>query len=279
MRKRILSAAAAAFFGLSGVLAVAAPAQATSDGPAVIPAWSCGPGEVRVDPDGRVGPIRLKVDGNVVWAADKLAEPAIVPVEAGTVVAEVKGNDGWKQVGEHDWKLPGWCKPVDVDVDLPTCKCLDQVITATNPNASGWLWVQIGDNKPVKLTAGEHVTVKVRADVTVSAGWNPKWLKVVKELPYKAPECSTPSPSPSPSATPTGGPESTPTPVVTTPAHMSPSPLPSVVPAGQVDEQPRLPTTGASVTGVVIAGVVLLAAGGVALYLTRRRRTGQHFAA
>lgn len=276
MRKRILSAAAVAFFGLSGVLAVAAPAQATSEGPAVIPAWSCGPGEVKVDPDGHDGPIRLSVDGSVVWTADKLAEPAIVPVEAGTVVAEVKGSDGWKKLGgEHEWKLPGWCKPIDVDVDEPTCKCLDQVITATNPNAHGWLWVQIGGNKPVKVKAGEHVTVKVRADVTVSAGWNPKWLKVVKEIGYEAPECVTSSPGP----TPTGGPESSPTPAVTTPAQMSPSPLPSVKPAGQVDEQPRLPTTGASVTGIVIAGAALLAAGGVALYLTRRRRTGQHFAA
>lgn len=297
MRQRIPGVLAALVLGLTGAALLAAPAYAvTGDGPAAIPTWSCGPGEVRVDPNGHEGPIRVKVGGEVAWSADTLAEAEMVPVEAGDVVAEVKVGGEWKQAGDvRRWTLPGWCKPVNVKVDPATCRCLDMVVTVTNPNAKGWIWVRLGDGKAVKLAAGKNITVKTRVDVTVSAGWNPKWLKVVKTITYKAPECATPTPSASPSSTPsptlspspspTGGVEGTPTPTVTTPAattpNTSPAALPSFVPVGNNGGgQPRLPTTGASVTGVVAAGGALIAAGVFVVLWSRRRRTGpKHFAA
>jgi LPXTG-motif cell wall-anchored protein len=280
MRSRILSALAALMFGLLGVAAAASPAQATPAVPVVGVNAFCGGSLINLDPNDWNVPWRIKVDGKVEWSSDgNVGEPTTVDVPAGDVAVEVKLKGEWKPYGQLlEWKLPGWCKPIDVDVELPTCKCLDLIVTVKNPNGKGWLWVRVGDDKPVKLTAGESTTVKVRAGVAISAGWNPAWLKVVKELSYKAPECASPSPSPSPSPTPTGGPEATPTPVVTTPA-MSPSPLPSVVPAGQTGGEDRLPTTGASVTGVVIAGVALLAGGIFLLVWLRRRNPGRHFAA
>jgi LPXTG-motif cell wall-anchored protein len=276
MRSRIFGALAALILGLVGAVVAAAPAQATPKLPVATVDWSCDGGEVRIDP-GTVDTVwRLKAAGEVIWTSDGVVtEPQTVSVPDATVVVELKAGGAWKPFGlPLGWKLPDWCKPLDIAVELPTCECADLVVKVTNPNLKGWIWVRFGDGDPIKVKAGESTTFKSRADVKVWAGWHPEKLKVVKTVQYKAPECATASPSP------TVGPQETPTP--TTPAAsippVTPSPLPSLVPAGQIGGQDELPVTGSSVTGVAVAGVGLVAGGIFLLVWLRRRNTGQHAA-
>ncbi len=73
------------------------------------------------------------------------------------------------------------------------------------------------------------------------------------------------SPSGSPSASPSGSPSGSPSPSSSVSNSTTPSPSGS-------SSQPTLPTTGAPLTAVLIAGLALVAGGGAMVFAARRRR-------
>ncbi|MEU3016626.1 MULTISPECIES: thioester domain-containing protein [unclassified Nocardiopsis] len=103
------------------------------------------------------------------------------------------------------------------------------------------------------------------SDVTVNAEASVEWS-----------EADTPAPTPEPSETPSPSPSPTPEPTDEPSPKPSPSEKPSEddKPAPGKDDEPKLPVTGGALLGLVAAGVAALGAGGGALYLSRKRRSG-----
>jgi LPXTG-motif cell wall-anchored protein len=133
----------------------------------------------------------------------------------------------------------------------------------------------------LRLVGGEEKTegtVHAKDDTLVKVSWTSphdrwllrvdhEWLKVKVGEPK---DCHQPSHSPS--ASPSGSPSASPS--------SSPSPSPSGSPSGtpsspEPTEPPDLPTTGADVPTLAGAGLSLIGAGAVALFLARRRRTSE----
>ncbi|GAA1456151.1 thioester domain-containing protein [Nocardiopsis exhalans] len=105
------------------------------------------------------------------------------------------------------------------------------------------------------------------SEVSVKAAASVEWSKADEPEPEPTPE---PEPSPSPSPTPTDEPDPKPTPTgePSKPAEDD-KPAP-----GTKDDEPTLPVTGGALLGLVAAGVAALGAGGGALYLSRKRKSG-----
>nr|WP_051061381.1 Cys-Gln thioester bond-forming surface protein [Nocardiopsis prasina] len=105
------------------------------------------------------------------------------------------------------------------------------------------------------------------SDVTVNAAASAEWAEADQPTPTPEPEPSEePSQNPSPSPEPTDEPEPKPTP--------TDAPSEDDKPAPGKDDEPSLPVTGGALLGLVAAGVAALGAGGGALYLARKRRSG-----
>ncbi|MEU3232613.1 thioester domain-containing protein [Nocardiopsis alba] len=104
-------------------------------------------------------------------------------------------------------------------------------------------------------------------EVTVSASASASWEASTGGDDGEGEETPSPSPTPSPSEEPTETPAPTPSPSEepTKPGDDKPTP-----PAE--DDKPTLPVTGGALAGLVAAGVAALAAGGGALYLSRKRK-------
>ncbi len=101
------------------------------------------------------------------------------------------------------------------------------------------------------------------SEVTVNAAASAEWSKADEPAPEPTPE---PEPTPDPEPTPTDGPDPEPTP--------TDGPSEDDKPAPGKDEESTLPVTGGALAGLVAAGLAALGAGGGALYLSRKRRSG-----
>ncbi|WP_017589490.1 thioester domain-containing protein [Nocardiopsis ganjiahuensis] len=102
------------------------------------------------------------------------------------------------------------------------------------------------------------------SDVSVDAAASAEWSEADQPAPSPEPE---PTPSPEPTPTDEPDPKPTPTEEPSTPAEDD-------KPAPGKDDEPTLPVTGGALAGLVAAGVAALGAGGGALYLSRKRRSG-----
>ncbi|MEV0649740.1 LPXTG cell wall anchor domain-containing protein [Phytomonospora sp. NPDC050363] len=144
------------------------------------------------------------------------------------------------------------------------------------PGASGGIVSGSGDNKAYAITEAGWTLVDATA---VVEGGNPNGIF---NLTHTCPgtEGGGPSPSTSPSVTesPTASPTATPTPTTTPSSSQTPTgPTPSSsttapAPTTTTTTPGGLPVTGAGLTGILVAGVALAAAGTAALLFVRRRR-------
>lgn len=283
MRNRISGVLVALTIGVAGAALTATPAHATGDH---LPSFDhrCDGTVVKVVPGKGESPLRIKVDGVVKWESDgPLMAQAEVDVPAGKVAVEVKAGKDWKPVGNDEWKDPGNCKPLDVDVELPTCKCLDLIVIVKNVNEKA-VWVKANGGGHTILGSGDSKVYKSRADIKVYVAVKPGVFKLVKAVEYKAPECSSPSPSPSASPSPSPSPSASPSPSTSpsptagpagTPSFSPQAPVPSLKPVGNnTPDEPRLPTTGFNAALTVGIGLVLAVLGGF-LFLRFRRKPQQ----
>ncbi|GAA3750643.1 TQXA domain-containing protein [Spinactinospora alkalitolerans] len=191
-------------------------------------------------------------------AGENIGEFA-VETSVDSVPLALDGPDGVKLVDAEGNEISEVGNGGTFSVQVPGDAAAGEATVSGSVTATvqlGRLFKGVHPEKPTQtlITAGEGET-------EASAQARATWTEGVPE--------ESPSPSPSPSDTPSPSPSDTPAPTPSETPDDKPTP-----PADKPEDEGGLPVTGAALGGLVAAAVVAIGGGGAAMYLSRKRKSG-----